>query len=272
MYPEILNLGPFAIRSYGLMLIISVMLGIYYVYRISKKTEFDFGVLLTIAYILIFGGIIGARLFYVLFHIDEFQGRWLATINPFGADQFGIAGLNLYGGVIVAVVWSFFYLKIKKLPVLRIFDLFAPTIGIGLFFTRIGCFLNGCCFGTPTDLPWGVSFPVDSMPYFVYGAVHLHPSQIYSSLYGLLLFVYLHWRLKNKIFDGQVIGLLFMIEAVFRYAIEYVRYYEEAMHFSFFGMEPTYNHLISIVLFLLGLVIYLTRYFKNKSSQHAEAS
>jgi len=267
MYPEILKLGPFAIRSYGLMLIISVMLGIYYVYRMSKKTEFDFGNLLTIAYILVFGGIIGARLFYVLFHLEEFEGHWLDTINPFQSDQFGIAGLNLYGGVIVAVIGSFIYLKIKKLPVLRIFDLFAPTIGIGLIFTRIGCFLNGCCFGTPTDLPWGVSFPVGSMPYYIFGTEFIHPAQIYSSLYGLLLFIYLHWRLKNKKFDGEVIGLLFMIEAIFRYAIEFVRYYEDAMHITILGMHPTYNHLISILLFLLGLGIYLYQYVKYRSLQ-----
>ena len=128
MYPEILKPGPFAIRSYGVMLIFSVMLGIYYIYRMSKKTEFDFANLLTIAYILVFGGIIGARLFYVLFHLEEFEGNWLATINPFQSDQFGIAGLNLYGGVIVAGIGSYLYLKIKKLPVLKIFDLFAPTV------------------------------------------------------------------------------------------------------------------------------------------------
>jgi phosphatidylglycerol:prolipoprotein diacylglycerol transferase len=265
MYPEILKIGPFAVRSYGLMLIISVMLGIYYVYRMSKNTKFDFGTLLSIAYILVFGGIIGARLFYVLFHLDEFQGNWLATINPFQSDQFGIAGLNLYGGVIVAVISSFIYLRAKKLPVLSIYDLFAPTIGIGLMFTRVGCFLNGCCFGIPTDLPWGVSFPVDSMPFYVFGSAHLHPAQIYSSLYGMILFLYLHWRLKRKTFDGQIIGMLFMIEAVFRYAIEYVRYYEESMHFPILGMEPTFNHSISIMLFLLGLILYVSQYIKYRS-------
>jgi phosphatidylglycerol:prolipoprotein diacylglycerol transferase len=233
----------------------------------SRKSGLDFGQMLSIAYILVFGGILGARLFYVLFHIDEFQGHWLDTINPFHSDQFGIAGLNLYGGVIVAAVAAYIYMRVKKLPVLKILDVFAPTIGIGLIFTRVGCFLNGCCFGTPTDLPWGVSFPTDSMPYYVFGPAHLHPSQLYSSLYGLILFLYLHWRLKKKLFDGQIIALLFMIEAIFRFAIEYVRYYEDAMHFTIFGLHPTYNHLISILLFLLGLTIYLVQYHKYKSAR-----
>jgi len=257
VFPEIVKFGPIAIRSYGLLLSFSVLLGVYYVYRIGKKYGRNFDQLFTVAYILVFGGILGARLFYVLFHIDEFRGRWLDTVNPFGTDQIGIAGLNLYGGVVTAVILAFIYLRRRKMPVLDTFDIFAPTVGLGLMFTRIGCFLNGCCFGTPTDLPWGVVFPEGSIPWYTFGTQHLHPSQLYSSLYGLILFLILHWRLKRKAFDGQVVGLLFMIEAVFRYAIEYIRYYEDAMHIDLWGMHPTYNHLISIALFLLGLGIYL---------------
>ena len=92
----------------------------------------------------------------------------------------------------------------------------------------------------------------------------IHPSQIYSSLYGLVLFLFLHWRLVHKQFHGQVLAMMFMIEAVFRFAIEYVRYYEAAMHIHIFGMSPTYNHLISISLFILGLIIYLTQRKRQK--------
>jgi len=260
MYPEICHVGPLSIRSYGLMLIISVFAGIYYVYRQARNDRHDFGRLFILAYIMVFGGVLGARLFYVLFHLGEFTGNWLDVINPFHEDRIGISGLNLYGGVIVAVAGSLLYIRLKNMPVLATFDLFAPTLGLGLFFTRIGCFLNGCCFGTPTDLPWGLSFPIGSIPAAVFGLAPLHPAQLYSSLYGLILFVFLHYRLKRKLFDGQVIGLLFMVEAIFRYAIEYVRYYEKAMHISILGMHPTYNHLISIALFGLGLAIYLRGY------------
>jgi phosphatidylglycerol---prolipoprotein diacylglyceryl transferase len=203
---------------------------------------------------------------YVLFHLSEFEGNWLDTINPFHADRFGIAGLNLYGGVLCAVICSFIYIRVRHLSVLDVFDIFAPTIGIGLTFTRIGCFLNGCCFGTPTDLPWGISFPEGSLPYHVFGGSHLHPAQLYSSLYGLLLFIFLNWRLRHREFSGQVIGLLFMIEAIFRYSIEYVRYYEDAMHVHFLGMSPTYNSLIAIALFILGLTIYLVQRHKYINS------
>lgn len=264
MYPEIIKLGPIVIRSYGLLLALSVLLGVYYVYRISKQKGYNFDRLFSLAYVLVFGGIIGARLAYVLFHLEEFEGHWLNSFNPFQSDQIGIAGLNLYGGILLAVILAFAYMKWRKMPVLQTFDVFAPTIGIGLIFTRIGCFLNGCCYGTPCSLPWGVTFPEGSIPYYTFGSIPLHPAQLYSSLYGLLLFVVLHYRLKRKRFDGEVLGLLFMIEAFFRYAIEFVRYYEDAMHVHLFGAEPTYNHLISVGLFTLGLGIYLTQYFKYR--------
>ena len=267
MYPELFKIGPVAIRSYGLMLAISVLLGVFYVYKMAKRKGYDFDRLFSLAYILVFGGIIGARLAYVLFHIPDFEGHWLDTINPFGTDQIGIAGLNLYGGIILAVLLAYLYMLWRKLPILQTLDVFAPTVGLGLVFTRIGCFLNGCCYGTPCNLPWGVHFPEGSIPYYTFGNTAIHPSQLYSSLYGLIIFLFLHWRLKHKQFDGQVVGLLFMVEAVFRYAIEFVRYYENAMHIHFFGMQPTYNHLIAIAQFLLGLTIYIVQYRKYKNGR-----
>jgi len=140
--------------------------------------------------------------------------------------------------------------------VLLVFDYFAPALGLGLFLGRIGCFCNGCCFGTPTDLPWGIAFPVGSIPWFVYGTQPLHPSQLYSSLYGLGLFFGMHVLLKHKRFDGQVAAIFLVIHAIFRFAIESVRYYETDMYFPFDGLHPTYNHLISIVLLLFGVGMY----------------
>lgn len=267
MCPELFHIGDFPVRSYGLLLAISFFLGVWYVQRMTKRDGKPFDHYLTAAYIMIFGGVIGARLAYVLFHLDEFSGRWLDSINPFGGSEFGIAGLNLYGGVILAIVGTVLYCRLKKISVLEVFDYFAPTLGLGLGITRIGCFLNGCCFGTPTDLPWGVSFPEGSIPYYVFGTTHLHPAQIYSSIYGFILFFFLHWMMKRKQFTGQLVAILFMCEAVFRYLIEFVRYYEDAMYFDIFGMHPTYNHAVSISLFLLGLIIYITQQKKSKQNK-----
>ncbi len=257
MYPELFDIGPITIRSYGLMLAVAFLLGVLYVRRVTFRDNKPFDPFLTVAYIMIFGGIIGARLFYVLFHLEEFAGNWTSSFNPFGSDEFGIAGLNMYGGVLVAVVGTVLYCRLKRIAALEMFDYFAPTLGLGLALARIGCFLNGCCFGTPTDLPWGVLFPEGSIPYAEYPHVHLHPSQLYSSLYGLGLFLLLHFAMKRRQFIGQIVALMFMIEAVFRFAIEYVRYYEEEMILHLDGIHPTYNQVMSVALFLLGLGVYI---------------
>ncbi len=257
MYPELFHLGPITIRSYGVMLAIAFLVGVLYVRQVTLRDKKSFDQFLTIAYIMIFGGIIGARLSYVLFHLDEFAGNWTASFNPFGSNEFGIAGLNVYGGVVVAIIGTFVYCHWRKISTLEVFDYFSPGFGLGLGIARIGCFLNGCCFGTPTDLPWGVSFPPGSIPYAVYRDTPIHPSQLYISLYGFALFFLLHFMMKRKRFVGQIVAMLFMIEAVFRFAIEYVRYYEEEMRFHLFGIYPTYNQAIALALFLLGLGIYV---------------
>jgi phosphatidylglycerol:prolipoprotein diacylglycerol transferase len=257
MYPELFSIGPLSIRVYGLLLAISFFVGVFYAKIRSSHERISFDRLLSVAYFMIFGGIIGARLSYVALHLSDFSGDPLSAINPFGSDQFGISGLNLYGGIVLGLVASFVYIRLRKLPLLAVFDTFAPPVALGIGITRIGCFFNGCCFGTPTNLPWGVSFPEGSIPYYYFNSAALHPAQLYSSAYGILLFVVLHLVLKRKRFDGQVMGLFFMVEAVFRHLIEYVRYYESEMHLSFLGMNPTWNQLVSISLFLLGMAIYL---------------
>lgn len=263
MYPELFHIGPVPIRSFGLMIAFAFLFGVLYIMRVGRRDRRPVDQFITVAYIMIFSGMLGARLFYVLFHLEEFAGHWMNTLNPFHDGYFGIAGLNLYGGVVAAIVSTMIYCRRAKLKVLDVFDYFAPTLGLGIGVARIGCFLNGCCFGTPTDLPWGMSFPSGSIPYMMFGDAHLHPSQLYSSIYGLLLFVALHTLLKRRAFVGQIVAILFMCEAVFRFLIEYVRFYESEMIIQLGGGSITYNQLIAIGLFVVGLAVYFWQKRRN---------
>lgn len=257
MYPELFSIGPLPIRAFGVGLALTFLAGVWYVKGLTTRDSRPFETYLVFAYIMIFGGVIGARLSYAILHWADFSDNLGAIFNPFQSGQFGIAGLNLYGGVLMAIAGSIVYAWFRKLSVLEIFDYFAPTVGLGLGISRIGCFLNGCCFGTPTDLPWGVQFPVGSIPYYIFGTEHLHPAQIYSSLYGFGLFIALHFMIKRRQFTGQVVALLLMTEAAFRFAIEYVRYYEAEMHFDLWGMHPTWNQVVSYALFAAGAAVYI---------------
>ena len=105
-------------------------------------------------------GVVGSRLFYVVHHFDQFQGR--GTLALFAVWN---GGLELLGGVIPAIVVIFFYLRYHKLPIRKYLDILAIGLMLALVFGRIGCFLNGCCFGKPVKLPWAVRFPYGSFAY-----------------------------------------------------------------------------------------------------------
>ncbi len=257
MLHTLIDIGPISIHSYGLMMALAFLAGIIYVSHRSTAEGFSPDNMMTIAYIVVIGGLIGGRLGFVLMHWADFSGDLWGIINPFQGDHFGLAGMNLYGGVLLAVGSLLFYLTWKELPLLPVCDLFAPSLGLGIAIGRIGCLLNGCCFGVPTDLPWGVTFPEDSLPALIYGTVPLHPTQLYSAGYGLILFIGLHYLLRHKRFDGQVLAVLFIIESVFRIAIEQVRFYEPEMLLNFGRATFTYNHLIAAALFVGGMILYI---------------
>lgn len=262
MHPVIFELGPFTLRSFGLAFAVGFAVAIAVVLRRAKRWGFPPDPVLSLCLYLIFAGILGARLAYVVTHVEEFSGRWLDAFNPFAGEQFGLAGLNLYGGIVAGLLFALWYSRRRNLPVLGVLDLLTPGVGVGMFVARWGCFFNGCCFGTPTDLPWGVSFPPDTLPYYVYGPAHLHPSQIYSSLYGLALFGFTIFVDNRKKYFGWTLAWFLIVEALFRVVIERVRYYEPAMHFWLLGRDFTYNELMSALLFATGifLLVFLPRY------------
>ncbi|MBU1319793.1 MAG: prolipoprotein diacylglyceryl transferase [candidate division Zixibacteria bacterium] len=258
MFPEVITLGPVIIRSYGVMLALSFMLGVLLVRHRSRRSGVNPDFAVNLAFLVIISAVIGARMFYAFFHWSDFSGHLIDIFNPLGSSEgFGIAGLNLYGGLITALSAAVVFCYLKKESILVVFDLFAPAIALGIFLTRIGCFLNGCCFGTECHLPWGVNFPVGSIPYSYLGDVPLHPAQLYSSLYGLLLFVALSISEKRKPFVGLTFSLFLMTEAMFRFLIEYVRFYENQMLTTVFGIGFTYNHIMAMFLFLIGLMLLL---------------
>ncbi len=255
MCPELFPIGPFALRTYGLTLAASFFIGLYFIRRWGVREGLDANQLSNLAFLVIATGIIGARLGYVFFHLEEFKGNWTATFNPFQSGTFGIAGLNLYTGVILATAAGFYYMHKIKLPFWKTADIFAPTVAFGIFLTRIGCFLNGCCYGTPTQLPWGVIFPPGSIPDAEFGNQAIHPTQLYSSLFGLILFGFLVWHNKRKKFEGAAFSILLMGDSAFRFFIEFIRSYEPEMYLKVGGLHWTYNQWMAILLFGFGLIL-----------------
>ncbi len=161
MHPELFKL-PFTeltVKSYGLMMVIGFLVAVHIIRRLSRNITPDPMMITNASLYALFAGIVGARVFYVVHYFDRFRGDLLSVFAIWDG------GLELVGGVIAAVTVIAIYLRKHKLPVRRYLDIIAIGMMAALVFGRIGCFSAGCCFGRPTDLPWGVRFPYGSHAY-----------------------------------------------------------------------------------------------------------
>ena len=154
MHPVLFEI-PFihlTIRSFGAMMVIGFLMAFFLIGRLSRKIISDPQLITNLALYCLVAGVIGARIFFVVHHLGELQDPW---ISMFAVWQ---GGLEFYGGVILAPLVIILYSRRHKLPVRRCLDIMAIALLLGLAFGRIGCFLNGCGYGKPTDLPWAVHF------------------------------------------------------------------------------------------------------------------
>lgn len=245
MFPIILKLGALNIYSYGLMLFISFVVGIKIVERRAKKFGVDPKKITDLALVVLIAVVIGSRLLYVIFHWSEFKDDLLGIIAFWRG---GLAGLMFYGGLVGALLAGILYAKSQRMPLLKMLDAVAPAIVLGEFFTRIGCFLNGCCFGKPTGLPCGVVFPYNSPAGYTFHNTAIHPTQLYSSLAGLSLFFVALWLEKRRLRDGVLFFIIMTLYSLYRLLIDFVRYYEDAGNFWI-------NQAISIGLIALSVIM-----------------
>ncbi len=155
MHPIAFHLGPLTVHWYGIMVAGAFLAGLWTASLRARRANIPGERIADIVLWLMVGAILGARVVYVTtYWQDEFANQPLSEIFMI---QHG--GLVYYGGLIGATLAGFIYIRWKQLPLWKVADVLAPSCALGNVFGRIGCFLNGCCYGRPTDLPWGVSFP-----------------------------------------------------------------------------------------------------------------
>ena len=267
MYPILFSIGRLVIRAYGAMLAISFLLGIIWASKRAQKRGLNSNQVVDLSLLVLLSSIIGSRLMYVLTHLEEFKGHWTDSFNPFqSSGGIGIAGLTLLGGVLLAIIVIILYSKWKKIPLLKLFDVIAPVFGLGVFLTRIGCFLNGCCYGKPCNLPWCIEFPFRSAAGFHFFDTAIHPTQLYSSLYGLIMMIVLILVDKKKHTDGFLTGWGFIMYGIFRFFIDFVRYYEETDMVSLGFTEITINQLICMGMVVFGIILLFVLQNKSRKS------
>lgn len=250
------------------MLALSFLLGIWIASVRAKRAGLDPTVIADVGFWVILSAIVGARTYYVLLHFDEFQGDLISIVNPFHGGAVGIGGLVMYGGFIGAILASILYFSINKRPFLPYADASAPSVALGVALTRIGCFLNGCCYGSGVA-HGGISFPMSSAAGLYQHEIHaagLYPSQLYESAGGLLIVIALLLIGKKMPYRGFLFYSLGLLYSVLRFIVDFSRFYGTNERLG--GLS--HNQIVCIILFIIfGGLILRGLMFKEETTSPA---
>jgi phosphatidylglycerol:prolipoprotein diacylglycerol transferase len=250
VFSEIFQLGPVHIRSYGVMLAVAFLVGTMLALREARRLRLDPDKVVTVVLVSLIAGVLGARAMYVIEHVEQFRREWGGVVALWQG------GLTLYGGVVAGTLAGLVTSRRLKLPMWSVADALTPSLALGMAFGRVGCFLNGCCYGRPTSLPWGVTFPGDSFAGLEFGNVAVHPSQLYFSLAGLVLFA-LAWIFRTRIPTPGVLYWSFIaLFGLIRLALDFTRAYEPETHVASLGGAPvTESQIISLAMMLFAALM-----------------
>ena len=219
MYPELFHIGNFPINTYGVFLALAFLCAILITVKLAERDGLPREKIYDLSLWMLLASLIGSKLL-MLFTEPEYRANPVELISL----DFLRSGGVFYGGLLGAVLAGYILMKRYHLPWWKTADACAPGIAIGNFFGRQGCFAAGCCWGKPSDLPWGVKF--SELGHEITGVpidMHLHPTQLYESFSMLIVFVFLLWLHKHKRFNGQVILFYALLYSIIRFVIEFWR-------------------------------------------------
>ncbi len=218
MKPILFYVGSVPIYSYVVFMNLAFVAALTYAWIEARRQGMDVLYVAELALVLYIFGLFGARLLYVLVAWEDFSGDFLKIF------QIWKGGLVFYGGLIGASAAGVAYILLRKLPLGKWADLLAPAAMVTLMVGRIGCFLNGCCYGKMApDLPWGVRYPMDHPNLMLASQVKVHPAPLYESAATALIFGFLLWLMRHKKRDGQVFWVMVLAYGAARFVIEFVR-------------------------------------------------
>lgn len=235
MYPVLFRIGNFEVTTFGVMVAVGAMVGLWLFRReLARSGLPDAATDAAIAGLL--GGLIGAKLLYVAEHMST-ESAWDLLTDRGGMSWFG----GFAGGVGTALVM----MRIKRWPMVPVVSAATPALAIGHLLGRIGCFLVGDDYGRPTSLPWGVAFPEGLPP----TDVPVHPTQLYEAAFlSVLTWLLIRWR-RRGVTDLDVIGRYLLLTAAFRFALEFLRINERV------AGPLTVAHLFAAVIATIGAVM-----------------
>ncbi len=234
MHPVLFKIGPYSVYSYGAMLALAFLICSFLAKRRAVSIGMDGERILDFTVLLIMSGVIGGRIMFVILDLEYFKTR------PLDIFKLWEGGLVWYGGFILAVISGAAFLRIYKMPILKTADLMMPYVALGQAIGRIGCFLNGCCYGKPTTLPVGIIFNPEQ------GAVL--PTQLFESAAMFIVYLILRRRIPA---NGRTLFLYLIFYSAFRFFVEFLR--GDNM-LAIMGL--TFSQFLSIIVFTAAVILW----------------
>ncbi|MEG0564206.1 prolipoprotein diacylglyceryl transferase [Anaerorhabdus sp.] len=242
MHNELFKIGGLTFYTYGFMIAIGIGLGYVVAQKRGKKLGMNVEVFDSLAIWLFGFGILGSKILYWITIIDQI------AMNP--SILFNLMdGYVVYGGIIGGIIGGYLYCKKHNLNFLEYFDLLVPSVALAQAFGRIGCFFAGCCYGSVTDSPIGITFPANSL---APAGIPLIPTQLFSSVFDFILFFVLITFARKKKTNGEVASLYLVLYSIGRFIIEIFR--GDLIRGSV-GTLST-SQFISILVFIVGITLF----------------
>jgi phosphatidylglycerol:prolipoprotein diacylglycerol transferase len=246
VHPILFSLGPLTIYSYGVLLAAAYLVGLGMAVRRANAVGLDGNRVLDLGIWVIIAALVGAKALLFIVDFEHFTSSWTEFTSLLRS------GGVFYGGLIAAVVVCIYQLRKHRLPLWTCGDLFAPGIALGYMVGRLGCLMAGCCYGRPTDVAWAITFtdPAASLNVGTPLNVPLHPTQIYESAAGLVIFLLLiAFERRGRPFPGRTFWMFVLLYAISRFIIEFYRGDDRGLVFDMVSTSQA----ISLVLAPLSL-------------------
>lgn len=248
---------PWSLHTYGLLIAVGFLLGMNLARRQAEREGEDGEAMVDLTFYLLLAGLLGARLVFILTQLSTF------VANPIEILMFWRGGLVWYGGFLGALLYLVYQTRKTGLAFFKTVDLLIVPMALAHGFGRLGCLAAGCCYGYPTQLPWGIVFPPHAMAQeaqWLAGQVHalapslpVHPTQLYEAGAEFLLFGVLVWARQYKRFHGQLFLLWLGIYPILRSAIEMFRGDKERGVFGALSTSQYISVGIGVAAFALAL-------------------
>ena len=252
MHPVLVEIGGFSLYSYGFMISLGIITVLVLLYREAPQKGFDPEQMVEAVMLIAVVGVIGARLLFIFLEWEWFN-QDLSRIF-----QLQAGGLSFYGafggGLLAAFLWSYW----RKISFLNLTDFFAPYMALGYTFGRMGCFLNGCCYGTVSNVLWALpASMVDTLP--------RHPIQLYAAAGSLVIFFFIRYLQKYQTFSGFTLLLLIMCYGLLRFTVEFFR--EGELMWGPLSLAQIFSALLFLIA-VIALGILSTKFITRNGNSH----